>query len=284
MNSSRAFLSVEERESYLENGFFIARNIIPEELIRALFTAMAQVAQRIMNVPLRLAHGDASPAGLVEFEKTLLRVRSSHPEQFGSLYDAMYTNVVAQRLIIHEPLVQVAAQLQGDPAESMCTACEGIRMDVPLDRRNILDWHQEISYHFANDDGLNAQVLWIPLQDVNATNGTVIVCPGSHRLGWLKPEKLLAGGGGKSLSIVPPLEQVEQFQRVPVEVKAGDVVIFNMNLFHKSGYNESEHIRFTVRGRCHRMLADDFVPHRFVGLTNRMVRDLRIAESYTTRR
>ena len=47
-----------------------------------------------------------------------------------------------------------------------------LRLDVPHDKRNILDWHQDGNYYNQTAPNFNALVCWVPLVDVNLNNGT----------------------------------------------------------------------------------------------------------------
>ncbi len=96
-------------------------------------------------------------------------------------------------------------------------------------------WHQDEIYIPTRDRSLIGA--WIAIDDATIENGCLWVVPGSHRNGYLYPQK--------------PHENPEEFdssqesygfddsQEVPVEVKAGSVVFFNGHLLHRSRKNRS---------------------------------------------
>ena len=148
-------------------------------------------------------------------------------------------------------------QLFDDPALS--ASGHMIRMDVPLDTRNTINWHQEIPYYPQNTDGNNAAVMWFPLNRHTEEHGPVIVAPGSHKLGLVKLEHIPASNL-KSEQFIVPEEHRSKFTEFQVVIPVGDAVIFNMNLFHASGFNSSNQIRFSGTIRYHNMAANDWVP------------------------
>ena len=58
-------------------------------------------------------------------------------------------------------------------------------------------------------------------------------------------------------------------------MKKGDVALMNMNLLHRSGTNEGEHIRYTALCRYHRIMADDYVPFGLLYQFNEFLADRR---------
>ena len=57
-----------------------------------------------------------------------------------------------------------------------------------------------------------------------------------------------------------------------VETNVGDAVFFNMLLFHRSGKNISNELRFTIQSRYHVSTADDFIPYEFINYYNPFIK------------
>jgi hypothetical protein len=77
---------------------------------------------------------------------------------------------------------------------------------------------------------------WMPLQDVNEENGTIHVIPGSHR--W--------GIHFRSLDVLWPLEGYNELllnHSIPIEMKAGELLLFEGALIHGSGINKTNQLR-----------------------------------------
>lgn len=134
--------------------------------------------------------------------------------------------------------------------------------------------HRDIT---VNDPRANrCHTLWVPLVDVGATipNGGLAIVPGSHRLA--------TGEQGLDATVlVEPFQDALRDRLEPVELRAGDALVYDAHLLHGSGPNlstqprpaigcavarRSEPLVHTVAtGRRHRVLyevdRDYFVDH-----------------------
>ena len=86
-------------------------------------------------------------------------------------------------------------------------------------------WHQDNGYNFISPQSY--LTCWIPLVDATIDNGCPWVLPGVHKLGTL--EHRHTDLGWQCLSGME--------QAVPVEAKAGDVVVFSSLTPHRTGPN-----------------------------------------------
>ena len=96
-------------------------------------------------------------------------------------------------------------------------------------------WHQDEIYIPTRDRSLIGA--WIAMDDATIENGCLWVIPGSHRQGYLYPQRQTQDldefdGAGESHGFDDSVE-------VPVQVKAGAVVFFNGYLLHRSRKNRS---------------------------------------------
>jgi hypothetical protein len=85
--------------------------------------------------------------------------------------------------------------------------------------------------------------IWCPLVDTNADNGGLFVVPGSHRIA---PQ---INGPGIAGSHWPYVEALAPYA-VPLDLAAGEAIIFNSQLLHGSPPNKSEHIRPAMMVAC----------------------------------
>lgn len=84
---------------------------------------------------------------------------------------------------------------------------------------------------------------WIPLDDADESNGTLVVVPGSHKNGVAAheyPDGLVNMGSFH----IPGADEAEGAK--VLEVKAGDAVLFNSRTWHKSLGNRSERRRRVI--------------------------------------
>ena len=80
---------------------------------------------------------------------------------------------------------------------------------------------------------------WMPLQDTTVDNGCMWVLPESHK--WFSPYR--------GISFPSMFEKNQDLIRpylVPVELKLGEILLFDNRIVHLSGVNHSEHPRVIV--------------------------------------
>ena len=100
-------------------------------------------------------------------------------------------------------------------------------------------WHQDEVYIPTRDRSLTGA--WIAVDDATVENGCLWVVPGSHRMGYLYPQR--KHSSEDEYDFAPESYGFDESLAVPVEVKAGDVVFFNGYLLHKSLKNRSQSYR-----------------------------------------
>jgi len=110
--------------------------------------------------------------------------------------------------------------------------------------------HQDWS---SMQSSLNSLVVWVPLVNVNKENGSIVVWPGSHRLGIL-PFDAVGGFAGV---------QIESDNKIDTELQIGDICIFSTLLVHASGNIENDQIRWSCHFRFTDMLESDFIERGF---------------------
>jgi hypothetical protein len=96
-------------------------------------------------------------------------------------------------------------------------------------------WHQDEIYIPTRDRSLIGA--WIALDDATVENGCLYVLPGSHRTGYLYPQR-----DHDNLDEFDSARESYGFDEsaeIPVEVKTGTVVFFNGYLLHRSRKNRS---------------------------------------------
>lgn len=113
------------------------------------------------------------------------------------------------------------------------------RIDLPMVLREIAVWHQDFFYVKGNTETVTA---WIPLQDTPYELGCLMVMPGSDKLGLVEHDYKALGKRDFASGIFG--REVRY-----VEMKRGDILLFNALLFHSSGVNISNQTRFSVQAR-----------------------------------
>jgi phytanoyl-CoA hydroxylase len=92
-------------------------------------------------------------------------------------------------------------------------------------------WHQDELFIPTRDRSLTA--VWVALDDARVDNGCLWVLPGSHRAGVLYPDREHDDPRFDCAVEAHEFPYTDD-QAVPVEVDAGDAVVFNGYLLHRS--------------------------------------------------
>lgn len=98
-------------------------------------------------------------------------------------------------------------------------------------------WHQDEYFIPTRDRSLTAA--WLALDDATIDNGCLWVLPGSHRRGVIYPDREHDDARYDCAIEAYDFPYDEDRDSVPVEVSAGDVVLFNGYLLHRSLPNNS---------------------------------------------
>jgi len=99
--------------------------------------------------------------------------------------------------------------------------------------------------------------VWIALDDATVANGCLWVLPGSHRDGVLYPTRTQNDPRFDSAPEAFDFE-FSQDDAVPVEVAAGDAVVFDGHLLHRSLPNHHHTLRRALGN--HYMSAESLLP------------------------
>jgi len=261
------------REKFRESGYFIAKSIISEKKINAVLETIFRIYFKYN--PSSKLRDLQEPWNSDLFHEEIIKFRKSDPKRFSLLYDSTQTSVSIMELLTSELIAKYSANLLDTKNNELCITEGMIRMDAPGDKRNIAGWHQEISY--LRNNGL---VIWIPLSDITPDLGPLQVCPKSHHEGELKvvQNKNLPGDASTvSVDEVGP-EYIAKYSIMDVEIKKGDVLFFDTELFHRSGVNTSNRMRFSCQVRHAINTAEDFVPFRQTKTYSKFVLDQVIQE------
>jgi len=105
-----------------------------------------------------------------------------------------------------------------------------MRCDIPINEQSLFRQHQDYSY---NTGSSNSVTIWIPLQDTSISEGALLCSPGSHNNGVYENCNGI-------------IHDRYEFDFEPVPVKFGQALLFDQKLVHKSGFNVSRNVRFSI--------------------------------------
>ena len=258
-------------ESYTKNGFAIVKNIVPAQRINSLLENIFNLFCRYSTDYQELKNME-KPWNTELFHKKLIEFRQKDPESFGAIYDSLKTSLTLTQLITDNKVTDFVAKFLKIKPSDLSISEPMCRLDVPNDKRNTLDWHQERSFFPQNRNGLNGLVCWIPLTDITEEMGPMHISPRSHAEGQLKLSNRTKKNASYTTQIPVPEEFVSKYEDLVVRTNVGDAVFFNMLLFHRSGQNISNKVRLATQGRFHTSTADDFIPFDLINYYNPFIK------------
>ena len=188
-------------------------------------------------------------------QDTVDLARGKYPcESLKSLPDEMSDKEVLQNILcIHQPHYISPVMLKYVKHEKICgilsqitaahlpywdgsVKCMQSMLFVKPPQFQGQAWHQDEIYIPTRDRSLIGA--WIAMDDATIKNGCLWVVPGSHRQGYLYPQR--PHENPDEFDFAPESFGFDDSQEVPVEVKAGAVVFFNGYLLHRSRKNRSD--------------------------------------------
>lgn len=206
------FLTAEQVAAFDRDGFVVLEQVLDHERLAAVEAELDRFnAER--EEQLRAAGGSE---------------RISRADEF-----VVNSNLVARsdnlrRFVSAQPFPGLLADLIGPDVRYDWDQLVYKKPETPRD----FPWHQDTGYAFAEPQW-GSLTCWIPLVDATVENGCIWVVPGAHRQGTFRHWQTELGWVCKE----------DDCGGVPVEAKAGDVIVFSTLTPHKSGPNVSEGTR-----------------------------------------
>ena len=252
---------------YAENGYVIVKDIIQKRRLDSLLENIFKLYCKYSDDYDGFEEKDR-PWETLLFHEKLIELRKNKPDEFGAIYDSLKTSLSLTQLVSDDKVVDKISNLLKTKPSDLSISEPMCRLDVPDDKRNVLNWHQERSFFPQNRDGMNGLVCWIPLTNVTEEMGAIHISPKSHLEGQLKLSSNQKENSSYTTQIPVPEEFIKKYDDIIVPINAGDAVFFNMLLFHRSGQNVSNKIRFAVQSRFHTATSDDFIPFDLINYYN----------------
>ena len=201
-------LTPEELDFFKEEGYLIIKNILTD-------------------------------AGLQQMREECMLAWNAEKEAFDPsktwLQNSLLVNIhhkapTVKNYYFEGPMVEIASQLIG-PNIKGATSQLTFKM-----RGNTkpFGWHQDNGY--GELEPYNALTTLTALDDTDRGNGCLWLIPGSHKIGQIRVQQTEEQKKNNSEIIV----EADDALAVPMEMKAGDALIFNCWMLHKSDGNYSK--------------------------------------------
>jgi hypothetical protein len=248
-------ISAEEMLFYQENGYLLLKNKLEH---RPLDDLMSTVAH-IISLEAGVNESDLPKEEILN--KVLIDLKRKNPSSSSWIYQSIQYSWALKKFFIDINITSFVSELLNvnDP-KNLGVVSPAFRFDIPGDNRNIRTWHQDGNYFLENSRGEDHLVVWIPMNEAHRDNGTVIIAPGSHKIGKQGANHAKAEGF-KSEQYTASEDQYKNYEHVYIEADKGDIAFINMDLLHSSGTNvTTDEVRYTAQIRFNQIDKEDYRP------------------------
>lgn len=199
-------------------------------------------------------------------DKKFINKMSNFRENFKDSFSAMYQSIKVSnefhKILFQSNLDLIANKFLNVDCYKLLVRGAQLRMDFPKDYRNSYGWHQDNAYDEYNLNSKNGAVLWIPLVNTNKKNGTLIVKMGSENSTFDCSEEVKKGSKYNSQQILVKKKFLKKYKSKSINCPKNSALTTYCGIFHKSGNNTSDHIRFTIVVRYNNQFSKDFKFYR----------------------
>ena len=209
--------------NYKKNGYYIAQNLLPIDLLQKSFYEMDVILVQQLN---RLGYSENAIDTLEGVHQHMRMLYTK--DQFIYLQSIkLWAKLFSlQALIMHEQILSIT-KLLGIELPAFQTAPV---VHVMATNLKITGGYHGVGVHQdwpALQSGLDTVTIWMPFMDVDKNNYPVELIPGSHRNG-LYPGKATQN----IFEVDTDVYKEEDF--IPMEVKLGDVLFMSNFILHRT--------------------------------------------------
>lgn len=228
-------------ESFAAQGYLIARNLIPVDVVSRLQDYLKRSLEPA-NADLRRFGADIDSPDAVKRIKAVMSDTNGYDA--GLALRKVAAGQYPLQVRLDRALWAIAQQPSVQALLKSLLDATSLRMHMPPMARFILPSnddagvppHQDAAY---NGHMANFVTVWVPLVEIDEACGGVTVFPGSDKELW--PTAFMSHGVW--------LEGVDVSAWEPVDccpMALGDALLFKPTLVHRSMANRSDHIRYSM--------------------------------------
>ena len=232
-------------EKFAEQGYLVVQSALSESDLAPLIAVVSKaVDTRATELYQEGAISDTYKE--MPFERrwhAVLKACGRENEVFG--WHTLVFSEALFNLITHPNLLDVLETLIG--SDIQFNGDFWVRPKLPNEKLTTLPWHQDSAYMPDTENDTHLTV-WLPLVDVKLEHGPLQFLPGSHQSGLQTyhrvPDEAFA---------VPVRSPTSPDTGIDtLEMKKGDLLVFNNLVFHRSLVNHSDSIRWSTDFRFSR--------------------------------
>lgn len=245
---------------YRENGYFIARQIIPVEDVLATLGEIHHVFKQQLEY---LGLPSSSGSGEDALHKDMAALLRASVDRYLASLKLCAKLSRMHALFMHDNIRALTAALgvsfpvfQTSPVFHVISA--DLRIPGGYYGYGI---HQDWP---ALQSGLDTVNIWLPFVEVDGSNYTLDIIPGSH-LGGLYSGKM----GANAFEIDPAHYREEEL--IPVCARPGDALLMSVFLVHRSSIKGGERVRIASSMRYENAANPYFIEHAYPTVHKRVV-------------
>ncbi|MCZ6676444.1 MAG: phytanoyl-CoA dioxygenase family protein [Candidatus Poribacteria bacterium] len=218
-------VSDDQVKFYVENGYLVVPDLMAENEI-----------EELRQDTITLAHGGYPCENRESFPEDVSDDEAL--QNILCIHQPHYISPVIEKYVKHSKICGILSQLTAAhlPYWDGSVKCMQSMLFVKPANFQGQAWHQDEIYIPTRDRSLIGA--WIALDDATIENGCLWVIPGSHRSGYLYPQR--AHNNPDEFDFAEESYGFDESGEVPVEVSTGTLVFFNGYLLHRSRKNRSQ--------------------------------------------
>lgn len=242
----------ELRDSYLEHGYVVARNLVTHEALDHVFRGMERIFAQQAS---RLGFRPGADSGLDNFSEMAAWLFRTDQAAYLAAAKLAQHAVALHRLSLCDEILRVLAEL-GIEHPTVSTRqvlhimADSLRIEGGYHKTPP---HQDWRSIQGSIDGV---VVWLPFGEVGLDNYPLEVIPGSHRLGLLPSADDPFGhriAEGK----------FDESAFVPLEVSKGDAVFLTSFTVHRTGSKGGKRVRVAGSFRFNNAAESTFIARNY---------------------
>lgn len=250
-------LNENDREFFNQNGYIVIDKVFRKKDINKFKLALDYLIEQTLH---RVRPYDKE----FFFDICLKELVNINPLYISYIQRVMSRTPEFLRLSSNENIAILIKYLLGISSNSpLYITSNGVVFTSPKAIKNNLtnfeiDWHLDTFYTIPKSRFIQ---IWAPLyHDADSKIGTLTLCPGSNKIEpCLVKQKYDPSLPYNNQYYVDPLE-IMKYKPTSIDVKLGQLLIFDGRTIHSSGINLSKHFRCTLLGLYHDTRLDEFNP------------------------
>ena len=248
-------MPIADAKTFGNDGYLHIKGVIKPKTIENFWTSFFDLYEFYSDT--QITRDFDSP----EFGTKLAEFRAANPDGLHALFRTIKHTIPFQNLFNGDDLIELVCKtIRADPKHVIIGEHQ-FRIDEPNDELYTLQWHQDAPYYPQSHAGKESIVVNICVQNGYENMGVPLLIKGSHSDGLI--EEVRGDNKSKVTQKTIPSNYTENKAVSIVELKIGDVVIYDLNLIHRSGCNTSQKARFSILGRCFNPLSKHFTPYYY---------------------